>query len=172
MAQKSPSSFLKPHLPRIVATVSRGPAERLFYERLMFFLSWAELWIRMHWIRIRIRIRIQLFMWIRIRIRIQGFDDQKLKKKMQQKSFCLSFFRSIIAIYLSLGLYKGRPSYSRSLQSSKENIQHFKKNKIYQLFFLRLRVIFALLNPYPDWGTPLDPDPIRIHNTAPKIESK
>jgi hypothetical protein len=29
-------------------------------------------------------------------------------------------------IYLSLGLYKERPSYRRSLQLSKENIQHFK----------------------------------------------
>jgi hypothetical protein len=30
------------------------------------------------------------------------------------------------AIYLSLGLHEGRPSYRRSLQPSKENIQHFK----------------------------------------------
>jgi hypothetical protein len=35
-------------------------------------------------------------------------------------------FLSKITIYLSLGLHKGRPSYSRSLQPSKENIQHFK----------------------------------------------
>jgi hypothetical protein len=38
----------------------------------------------------------------------------------------LIFFGSKIAIYLSLGLHKGRPSYMRSLQPSKENIQHFK----------------------------------------------
>jgi hypothetical protein len=31
------------------------------------------------------------------------------------------------AIYLSLGLLKGRPSYRRSLHPSKENLQHFKK---------------------------------------------
>jgi hypothetical protein len=30
------------------------------------------------------------------------------------------------AIYLSLGLLKGRQSYRRSLQPSKENTQHFK----------------------------------------------
>ncbi len=30
-----------------------------------------------------------------------------------------------IAIYLSLDLHKGRPSYRRSLQPSQENIQHF-----------------------------------------------
>ncbi len=53
-----------------------------------------------------------------------------------------SFFLSKIAIYLSLGLHKGSPSCRRSLQPSKENIQHF-KTKIYN-FFLFLWVIFAL----------------------------
>jgi hypothetical protein len=38
----------------------------------------------------------------------------------------LSFF-SKIAIYLSIGLLKGRPSYRRRLHPSKENIKHFKK---------------------------------------------
>jgi hypothetical protein len=37
----------------------------------------------------------------------------------------LIFLGSKIAIYLSLGLHKGRPSYRRSLQRSQE-IQHFK----------------------------------------------
>ncbi len=46
-------------------------------------------------------------------------------KKWKLKKFFL-FFWSKIAIYLSLGLYKGRPSYRRSLQPSKENIQQFK----------------------------------------------
>jgi hypothetical protein len=55
-------------------------------------------------------------------VRIQGFDDQKLKKKIQLKFFYI-FFCSKIAIYLSLGLLKGRPSYMRSLQPLKENIQ-------------------------------------------------
>jgi hypothetical protein len=36
------------------------------------------------------------------------------------------FSGSKIAIYLSLGLHKGRPSYRRSLHPSKENIWHFK----------------------------------------------
>jgi hypothetical protein len=58
-------------------------------------------------------------------IQIQGFDDLKLKKKIQQKIFHI-FFWSKIAIYFSQGLHKGRPSYRRSLQPSKENIQHFK----------------------------------------------
>jgi hypothetical protein len=38
----------------------------------------------------------------------------------------LIFLWSKIAIYRSLGLHKGGPSYRRSLQPSKENIQHFK----------------------------------------------
>jgi hypothetical protein len=37
------------------------------------------------------------------------------------------FFISKIAIFLSLGLHKGCPSYRRNLQPSKENIQHCKK---------------------------------------------
>jgi hypothetical protein len=52
-------------------------------------------------------------------IRIQGFDDQKEEEKIQQKLFYL-FFLSKIAI-------NSCPSYRRSLQPSKENIQHFKK---------------------------------------------
>jgi hypothetical protein len=36
------------------------------------------------------------------------------------------FFRLKIAIYLSSGLHKERTSYRRSLQPSKENVQHFK----------------------------------------------
>jgi hypothetical protein len=35
-------------------------------------------------------------------------------------------FGSKNTIYLSLGLHKGRSSYGRSLQPSKENFQHFK----------------------------------------------
>jgi hypothetical protein len=37
-----------------------------------------------------------------------------------------NFFKSKTTISLSLGLHKGRPSYKRSLQLSKENIQHLK----------------------------------------------
>jgi hypothetical protein len=49
-------------------------------------------------------------------IQIQGFDDKKLKKKRQKKFFI--FFLLNIAIYLSLGLHKGRPSDRRSFQPS------------------------------------------------------
>jgi hypothetical protein len=44
-----------------------------------------------------------------------------------------------IAIYLSLGLQEGCPSYRRSLRFFKESIQHFSKHE-----FL---TVFALLEP-------------------------
>jgi hypothetical protein len=55
-----------------------------------------------------------------------GFDSQKIEEKNTGDFF--SFFLLLIkkCIYLSAGLHKGRPSYRRSLQHSKENIQHFK----------------------------------------------
>jgi hypothetical protein len=53
------------------------------------------------------------------------------------------------------GLHKGRPSYRRSLQSSKENLQHCKR--------LNLSIVFILALSDPDPETPLnsdtDPDP-------------
>ncbi len=83
--------------------------------------------------------------WIRIRIqhlgcipiRIQGFFDQKFKKFYNSHK---KNFKSKTTIYLSLVLHKGRPSYKRSLQLSKENIQHFKTWNF--LIFLLLWVIF------------------------------
>jgi hypothetical protein len=61
---------------------------------------------------------------MRIRFLIQGFDEQKLQKNTAEKSI---FFKKIgIYSYLSEGHHKGRPRYRRSLQPSKENIQHLK----------------------------------------------
>jgi hypothetical protein len=57
-------------------------------------------------------------------IRIQGFKEQKLKKNYCWKKN-LIFFGTKTTIYLSLGLHKESPSYRRSLQLSKEAIQHF-----------------------------------------------
>ncbi len=105
--------------------------------------------IRIHLIRTRIRIQ-------RLRletnpdpdpIRIQGFNDQKLKKNYSWKKIKFIFPKT--AIYLSLGLHKVCPSYRRSLQLSKEAIQHF-KTWTFTNFFLLLWVIFALLDPNPD----------------------
>ncbi len=121
--------------------------------------------IRIDLMRIWIRIRIQHFfyLWIRIQvpmriqIQIQGFEDQTLEK-IYSWNFLYTFFWSKTAIYLSLGLPKGRPSYRRSLQPSKENIQQFKTWK-FLYFFLFLWVIFDPLDPDPSTQINADPDP-------------
>ncbi len=85
-----------------------------------------------------------------------GFDDLKFKKIYSWKlNFLFSW--SKIAIYLSLGLHKGRPSYRRSLQLSKENIKHFKTWKFCTFFYfcgsllpswIRIRIrIYGTSNP-------------------------
>ncbi len=56
----------------------------------------------------------------------RGLMTKNWKKKKISANF-LSFFLSNIEIYLYRGLCTGHPSYRQSLQSSKENIQHFKK---------------------------------------------
>jgi hypothetical protein len=60
-----------------------------------------------------------------------GSGSRALKTKNYKIYICTSgknpvFFLPKIAIYFSLGLLEGRPSYSRSLQHTKENIQLFK----------------------------------------------
>jgi hypothetical protein len=68
------------------------------------------------------------------------------------------FFCSKIAIYGSLGFYKVRPSYRRSLQPSKNNIQHFNVKFLNLVeFFLFLWFIFALLDPDPATKIYADP---------------
>jgi hypothetical protein len=57
-------------------------------------------------------------------IQIQGFDGQNLEKKIQLKNYIKK--NNCNLRYLSLGLDKDVPSYRRSLQLSKEHIQHFK----------------------------------------------
>ncbi len=54
-----------------------------------------------------------------------GFDDQKFNKITAGKN-TIFLIKNCNILFLSLGLYEGRPSYRRSLQPSKENIQHFK----------------------------------------------
>ncbi len=93
-----------------------------------------------------------------VRIRIQGLDDQKNEEKNTAEDLIKIFFWSKLAIYLSLGIIKERPSYRRSLRPSKENIQPFKWNFVTFLFFLW--VIFALL----------DPDPIRMRIRTFKLQ--
>ncbi len=61
-----------------------------------------------------------------IPIRIQGFKKQKLKKNYSYPKKLIFLDQKLQFPYLSLGLHKERPSYRRSLQLSKEAIQHFK----------------------------------------------
>jgi hypothetical protein len=99
--------------------------------------------------------------WIPIRIQSgsRGFDDQKLEKIYSWK-IKLNFFGSKTTIYLSLYInYKGRPSYRRCLQLSKENIQHFKKWNFWIIFYF-LGSFFALLDPDPDPLAWFNQDPI------------
>ncbi len=80
--------------------------------------------------------------WIPIRIHSEVLMTKNWKKCTADKK---------IRDYLSLGLHKGRPNYRRSLQPSKETIQHFKTWHFLAFFyFCALRVIFALLDPDPD----------------------
>ncbi len=65
------------------------------------------------------------------------FWYQKFKKITAEKKY---FFHQS-AIYLSLGLSKERPSYRRSIQTSKENIQHFKTWN-YLIFFYFCTVVY------------------------------
>jgi hypothetical protein len=59
---------------------------------------------------------------------IQRCDDQNFFKNYSRKCFIFFFIKNCNLQYLSLGLHKGRPSSRRrSLQPSKENIQHFNR---------------------------------------------
>ena len=83
--------------------------------------------------------------------------------KFTAENFLYIFFRSKIAIYLSIGLHKGRPSYGRSLKPSKENIQHVKTwNFLTFLYFCGSFLPSRVRTPN------LDPTRIRIRNTGNK----
>jgi hypothetical protein len=59
---------------------------------------------------------------------------------------------------------KRHKSYKRSLQPSKENIEHFKTLKFFT--FLYLWVIFALLNPDPEPASQINVDPCGSGSTT------
>ncbi len=56
-------------------------------------------------------------------------------RKKNSWNYFLFFFWSKIWIYLSLAFIKWHPSYRRSLQPSKENIQHYKDDIYLTIFF-------------------------------------
>ncbi len=91
-------------------------------------------------------------------ILIQGFLWSKIPKNLLLKIFFI-FFGSKIAIYLPLGLHKGCKSYRRSLQTSKEIIQHFRTWNFFYFCrsFLPSWTWIRISNPDPlSW---LNPDP-------------
>jgi hypothetical protein len=77
-------------------------------------------------------------------IRTQGYDDKK-NEKIQLKKV---IFELKIAIYLSLGL-------GRVVKKKHPALQKIK----FITFSQFLLAIFALLDPYPDTRTPLNPYP-------------
>jgi hypothetical protein len=83
-------------------------------------------------------------------------DDQKLEKIQLEIFF--TFFVLQNCYYLYLGLFKGRSSYRRSLQPSRENAALQKMKILHRFLFFVGH--FALLDPDP--GTPLNSDPIQI----------
>ncbi len=103
--------------------------------------------IRIHWCRIRSTDYgpgSSILGWIPIRIRV--FLTKNWKTFIAEKNILYFIFFWLKCNFLILVLHKRRPSYRRTLQPSKENIQHFKTWH----FFLFLRVFFALLDPDPD----------------------
>ncbi len=78
-----------------------------------------------------------------------GFDDKKYKKITADKKFFFFFWAKIAILLIPRPLWKGRPpSYRRSLQLSKENIQHFKTWNFRTFFYFCGS--FAFLDPDPD----------------------
>ncbi len=103
--------------------------------------------------------------WIPIQIRIQSGSRALMTKDLKKSSEKIKKFGSKTTIYLSLGLQKERPSYRRSLQLSKEAIQHFKTWTLKKKFYFRGSFLPSWIRiriPSPDPG-PLT-DWIRIRN--------
>ncbi len=92
----------------------------------------------------------QHFKSMRIRMRI--CNSASRSRFLLTKNLKNLQLKKTIFFYLSLGLHKGRPSYRRSIQPSKENIQHFKTWNFFTFFYLsgsgsgfRIRI------RWPDW---------------------
>ncbi len=137
--------------------VSVGSLCEVGCERLVSLVLEAGLRIRIHFIRIRVQ---------HFRLNTDpdpGLEWQKIEKKLQLKKK-LNFLWSKTTIYLSVGLHKEHPSYRRSLQLSKEAIQHFKtwtlkKNLYFCGSFLPSWIRIRIPKPGPDPLTRLNPDP-------------
>ncbi len=115
----------------------------------MFFEFLSVLWIQIH----GVRIWIQHFEYLSGfgSIPDQGFWWRKIVKNLLLKK---------TAIYSFLDHHKGRPSYRRSLQRSKKNIQHF--NLKFPNFFYFWGSFLPSRIPDPDPLIWLNPDPKHI----------
>ncbi len=109
-----------------------------------------------------------------LRIRIQHFrlntdpDPGFLWPKIEQIyswKFFLYFFWSRNTMYLFLGLHKGHPSYKRSPQLSKENIQHFKTWNFLIFSYLCGSLLHSWIRTQINW-----PDWIRIRIRSPECK--
>ncbi len=90
------------------------------------YLPVFRIWI--HWFRIRIQ---------HFRLNTNpdpGFWWPIIEKKIYGQKFLSYFFWSKIAIYLSLGLHKGRPCYRRSIQSFKREHPTLQNMKFLDFF--------------------------------------
>ncbi len=112
--------------------------------------------IRIHWFRIQIQHSSLNTDPDPDRIRIKGFDDQKLEKIYVQPKIVIYILLIKKYNWLINRLHKGRPGYRRSLQSSKENIQHIKIWNSSTFFYF----CGSFLPSDPDPLTLLNPDPI------------
>ncbi len=118
--------------------------------------TWCRLTLCQHGVLISVQWVNKEFYEFRTSGQILCLDRRlvhKLKNFTVEKWINIFFFYNI---YLSPGLREGCPSYSRSLQHSKENIQHFQHN-IFRHCLLFLCLISAILG-----GSKL----IRIQNTG------
>ncbi len=79
-------------------------------------------------------VRLQLCSWIRHWFQYGSESRDTMSKNFSMKTKFIYFFKKLQYNYPSLGLQEGRSNYRRSLQPSKENIQHLKNNRFLHFF--------------------------------------
>ncbi len=118
----STSMRIRIQLPKMMRIRIHNTVSQCFGSVFIFSGSGSRGW---GWTPIRIRIRIQSGSRA---LMTKNWKKKKLQLKKKLNFFLskTAIYLSKTAIYLSLGLHKVCPSYRRSLQLTKEAIQHFK----------------------------------------------